>query len=978
MTGFAGKTWPVPADMQAAAALAERLSERGRPFAALVRKHPAMIAAVGGNSPYLSELVLREAACLRQMLVAGPEAVTAAALARITDTPAGAPRARIAATLRQAKRQVALITGLADIAGAWDLAHVTAALSDLAERALQLAVAHLLHEAGRAGELRPGPGQPSGFTVLGMGKLGARELNYSSDVDLILLYDPDAHPYHADRLGACFSRMARGLVALMETRDADGYVFRTDLRLRPDPAATPPAIALPAALTYYESMGQNWERAALLKARPVAGDLGLGEAFLGAIRPFIWRKHLDFAAVADIHAMKQRINRHRGQREPSGDSIARIAGYNLKLGRGGIREIEFLAQTLQLVWGGREPGLRVPTTIGALQVLTRAGHLPARAAGELAAAYRFLRTAEHRLQMVADRQTHTLPDTPAGLAAFAGFLGFPDAASLAETLLRHLGRVQARYAQVFESVPSAPDLGYALDFRGAKDNPTTLAALAALGFTQAPVIVASVRGWRAGRLRALRSERARELLDSVLPLLLAALARQTNPDAAFARLDALFARLPAGVQVLSLFQRNPALIERVAAVLGAAPSLADHLASVPAALEGLLTQEVPPKPSRLLSERLADARSLEDSVEVISRVVRGEEFRISVATLEGRFDADAAGVARATLAEAALAALLPRVLAEHTRRYGTVSGGAMAVVALGKAGGREMMAGSDLDLMLIYDHPANVDESRPPPGSTGRRLGAGEWYIRAAQAYIGALTLRGPLGALYAVDMRLRPSGNQGPVAVSLRSFQTYHIDSAWTWERMALTRARVVAGPPALVSRLRAAIVEAIGHAGGAGRIRTDAAEMRARLARDLPPTGAWDVKLRPGGQMEVEFIAQTLQLCHARKYPGVLNQSTGIALRRLADAGLLDQDDATMLIGADHFWRSVQGMLRITLGRGTDFDPFPEPVLHALARATGQATVDLPDFRAKLELIADQVRAAFVRIVGKLNDPPEKEPTG
>jgi glutamate-ammonia-ligase adenylyltransferase len=674
--------------------------------------------------------------------------------------------------------------------------------------------------------------------------------------------------------------------------------------------------------------------------------------------------------------MKQRIDRHRGWRDGGSEPVARVAGYNLKLGRGGIREIEFLAQTLQLVWGGREPRLREPTTLGALRVLARAGRLPRRAATELASAYRFLRNAEHRLQMVADRQTHALPETSAGLTGFAVFMGFPDAASLAATLLRQIGRVQARYAQVFENVPSPPQSGPRLDFRGREDPPATLAALSAMGYAQPAAIIAAVRGWQAGRVRALRSERARELLESVLPLLLSALARQVHPDAAFARLDTLFARLPAGVQLLSLFQRNPALCDRVAAVLGAAPSLADHLASVPSALEGLLSPEIPPPPMRLLRERLADARALEDAISIISRVVRGEEFRISVATMEARLDADAAGRSRSRVAEAALAALLPRVLAEHARRFGHVPGGDMVVVALGKAGGREMMAGSDLDLMLVYDHPSEVEESIPLAGNTTRRLAASDWYIRAAHLYVGALTSPGPLGVLYAVDMRLRPSGNKGPVAVSLRSFRNYHFESAWTWERMALTRARVVAGPPVLAKRVQAAIRQAMSNAGSSGRIRNDAAAMRARLARDLPATGPWDVKLRAGGQMEVEFIAQVLQLSHGRAHPGVLSQTTRMALARLGEAGFLDRDDAAMLIKADHLWRSVQGLLRITLGR--EIPPMlPEPVLHTLIQASGRPAVDLAGFRATLDDMAEQVRTAFTRIVGPVADSQEKGPT-
>jgi glutamate-ammonia-ligase adenylyltransferase len=956
--------------------LRERFAELGSSAARLVRTHGGMLNAIGGNSPYLADLALRESKTLLELIKKGPDEVVRRSLAAITATSPDAPQQQVAALLRQTKRKVALATALADIGGVWNLQQVTFCLSDLADAALRLAVAHLLRTAARSGQLqlRPSgdPSEGSGFVVLGMGKLGARELNYSSDIDLVLLYDPAAHSQRDD-LGGGFTRIARGLVNLMQARDSDGYVFRTDLRLRPDPAATPLVVALPACIAYYESMGQNWERAAMLKARPVAGDIAMGQNFLAAIRPFIWRKHLDFAAVADIHAMKRRINAHRdqfasaGRRGAGADPISFLQGYDVKLGRGGIREIEFLVQTLQLVWGGRAPALRDPTTLGAMRLLVRAGHLAPRAATELAAAYRYLRMVEHRLQMVADRQTHLLPERRDQFEAFALFMGCRDAMTLARALLRHLGRVQTRYAEVFEAVPGTPEACCRLDFRGAADRPATLSALLELGFSQPQVIVDAVRGWQAGRLRALRSLRAREVLDLVLPALLAALAKQAQPDAAFVRFDHFLSRLPAGVQLLSLFHRNPRLIDRVAAVLGAAPSLADHLARVPAALDGLLSPEAPILPAKLLRERLRDSRGLEDAITAISRALREEDFSLAVATMEGRLDADAAGLRRTALADAAMTHLVPLVLNDHASRFGRVRGGGLVVVALGKAGGREMMAGSDLDLMLVYDHPARVSESSVPSGSSARALPASQWYIRAAHAIVAALTSPGPDGPMYAVDMRLRPSGRKGPVAVSLTSFENYHRDTAWTWERMALTRARVVAGPAALRRRVEAAIRGAIWQAGTPARVRHDAAAMRARLARDLPPSGPWDVKLRPGGQMEVEFVAQVLQLIHASRHPDVCSPTTRVALQRLEHAGLLAPEDAALLRHADHVWRSVQGMLRIMLGRGV-VQSLPQPVVQAVSKAIAPAaeTVDTEGLRATLDLLAEQVRATFVRIIG------------
>ncbi len=954
---------PLAADAGAAERLTERFAEFGRTEARFAAGPGAkLLQALGGNSPYLAELALREPATLRDIHRIGPDAVVARAMGALAALRPTLPRPRLAAGLRQAKRDVALATAVADITGQWPLERVTEALAALAETALQRAVAHLLRAGHDAGELRlPNPDEPeqgSAFTVLGMGKLGARELNYSSDIDLILLQDPDSGVYHGESQGAFYTRLARDLVTLMEFRDADGYVFRTDLRLRPDPAATPPCIALPAAIAYYESMGQNWERAAMLKARPLAGDIGLGTAFLQEIRPFIWRRHLDFAAIADIHAMKRRIDEHkRTALSAAQDQVTRILGHNVKLGRGGIREIEFIAQTLQLVWGGRDPALRVLRTREALKLLVRAGHLKRRAAAELDAAYVYLRGVEHRLQMVADRQTHVLPDKREEMERFAIFMGEADAASFAARLLGHLAIVQTRYGELFDAVPQ-PEGGTAepLDFSGVDLPEATVTAIAAMGFANPPAVIAAVRAWNGGRVRALRSQRSRETMRVLLPQLLAALARQANPNAAFARFDEFIGRLTAGVQILSLFQRHPALLDRVAVILGAAPSLSDHLARTPAALEALLTPDSTANVDRVLRARLDDARTLEDAIAIIRGTVREEEFAISVGTLEGRLDADAAGLARTAVADAALAALLPLVLDDFAGRFGRVKGGSMVVVLLGKAGGREMMAGSDLDLMFIYDHPEDVTESRG-----GRPLPSSQWFIRAVHAYVAALTAPDADGPLFAVDMRLRPSGNKGPVAVPLAGFERYHASEAWTWERMALTRARVVAGPAKLRTKVERAIRTAIATAGEPARIRADAASMRARLLRDLPPTGLWDVKLRPGGQIEVEFIAQTLQL--------LAGQPAGPATRDALTA-LLPPDEAAPLLGADRLWRTVQGMLRILYGRnpGAKLSEAAAAALLIAAREAGVSAVDLDGLVATFEEAAREVRAAFIRIVGAI----------
>ncbi len=973
--------WPAPYDEAAADRLVEAFRDLGQTEADLTKTPQclSMLRCLGGNSPYLAAVAIAESVALQRFVTAGPDSVAAEILAQLGLVPPQAARATVAAELRRAKRKIALLTGLADIGGLWPLEPVTAALSDLAERALRLSVGHLLRAAHDTGKIRlQDPDHPelaSGFAVLAMGKLGARELNYSSDIDLILLYDQSAPTYagHTPEygIGSFKARMARDLVSLMQDRDANGYVFRTDLRLRPDPSATPLAVSFDTAVTYYESLAQNWERAAMIKARPIAGDMALGHQFLEAIRPFVWRRGLDFAAMADIHAMKRRINaRKASARGGTGDPVAQIAGRDVKLGEGGIREIEFLVQTLQLVWGGRTPSVRVSSTHAAMAALVESGHLKPEAAQDLLAAYAFLRQVEHRLQMVADRQTHSFPNIGRDLDRVACFLGYQGPAAMAQDFLLHIGKVRGHYQAVFEFVPDPlvvepvrPDLDFRLD---GLDGAGIVAALTSLGYQEPEAIMASVRGWLAGHVRALRSLRARELMTTMVPAILTTLVRQAHPDEAFKRFDRFITALPSGVQPMSLFQHNPALLDRIALVVGGAPKLAEHLARYPNALEGLIASEDHLSPRRMLQTRIAGTTRLDESIQVIRRAVKERDFLLSVATLEGRLDADAAGRHRSALADATLSALIPRVLADFSTRFGTVEGGALVVVAMGKAGGREMLPASDLDLMFIYDHPSDVTESQ------GRRnLPSSQWFVRATQACVAAFTAPGPEGQMYAVDMRLRPSGRQGPVAVSLASFIRYHASDSWTWERMALTRARVVAGPPALRARVRRTIREAIHRADDPVKIKADATAMRVRMLRDLPSQGPWDVKLRAGGLVEVEFIAQVLQLVHVRDHPAVQNPTTRSALHRLRQAGLLDPRDADLLVRADHLWRTVQGILRITVGQvSTDDLPLsPAHLLLQAVAAAGTAAVGVPELLRDLDALAQQVRTLFTKYVGVLD---------
>ena len=937
-----------------------------------------LLDRMAAHSPFLADLCWAEAPTLTRLLDRGPEDAMQCALDPLTKADPAAARDAVASLLRRAKRQGALVVAAADLSGAWALDRVTLALSDLADLAIDFACAHLLLDAARRGQVRlpRTKGEPrqitkgSGLIVLGMGKLGGRELNYSSDVDLLLLHDPDSPSYHEEYGAAPYVRLARDLVRLMEERTAEGYVFRTDLRLRPDPAATPLCVSVPMALSYYESLGQNWERAAMIKARPVAGDRAAGDAFLRELRPFVWRRHLDFAAVADIHSIKRQINRHKAD-HGAGSEIG-VAGHDVKLGAGGIREIEFTVQVLELIWGGRDPALRDPTTLGALAGLAAAGKLDRRAAADLADAYVFLRTTEHRIQMVADRQTHRLPEAPEELARIASFMGYASTEEFAEALTAHQRRVQGHYARLFEAAPqlSSSQGAGSLVFTGVDDDPETMATLRGMGFRDPSSVAAMIRSWHHGRPRAMRSERARELMTELMPALLAAFARQREPDAALARFDMLLQRLSAGVQWLSLLHRNPRLLIRLSGMLGAAPQLADRIARRPAALEGLLAGSYAApgeKPLAALPALMREARDLDETLEATRRLVAENMLDIDAAELEGRVDADSSGEQRSAIADAAIAVLLPAVQNDFTRRFGRVPGGGLAVLALGKLGGREMLPGSDLDLIFIYDHDAEAE------GSEGgaRSLAPSEYFIRLSHQVVAALTTPGRHGSAFEVDMRLRPSGNKGPVATRLSSFERYHMQEAWTWERMAQTRARVVAGPAALSRQISSALEAALTAPRDVEKVFADAVAMRARMLRELPADGPWDLKAMTGGLVEVEFIAQAMTVAHAHRHPKLLRRTTRLVLGELGHQGLLEEREAATLIQAERLWRSLLGLMRLTVGKWKE-PGLPVTVEEALRLGAGtlihQEVRDLAELRALMEAHAATVRTAFERHLGRL----------
>lgn len=932
-----------------------------------------LLEGVFGGSPFLQQVAAREPRFLALLLERGPDEARSQVEAEAEQAyQAALSGEHPGTTLRIAKRRLSLLTAVADIAGVWSLEQVTGAFSDFADRAIVAALAYAVVDAARHGSLRLGdarhPLKECGLVVLGMGKLGARELNYSSDVDLVMFYDPDRFCVrNADTQQRDAIRLGKSMARTLSDRTAEGYVFRTDFRLRPDPGATPIAVSVNAAEEYYETLGQNWERAALIKARAVAGDLSAARAFLLSLRPFIWRKHLDFAAIQDIHSIKRQIDAHRG-----GGKIC-IAGHNVKLGRGGIREIEFFAQTQQLIWGGRIPSLRVRGTVEALQALAYAGKISEAAALNLAEDYAFLRRLEHRLQMVHDEQTHAIPSELERLAQFARFFGFTSADAFGAALIERLRRVESHYAMLFEDAPDlipSDALGGNLAFTGGEADPDTLETLARLGFNQPATVDAAVRGWHHGRCRAMRSTRARELLTEMMPQLLKALSTRPDPDGAFIAFDRFLHGLPAGVQLFSMLHANPSLLELLADILGVAPALADHLARTPSVLESVLSApdffRVPPDVPELAAELdglQSVARDAEELLDISRRWANDRKFQIGTLMLTGALDSRTAGRAWSRVAEAALTCLLPRIEAEFVRSHGRVPGCHMAILGMGKLGGGEMTATSDLDLIFVYgaaegDVPLESMSDGPKP------LPAAQYFARLSQRLINSLSAPTAEGRLYDVDMRLRPSGKAGPIAVSVRAFERYHEQDAWTWEQMALTRARVVAGPFQLAARIDKIIRSTLCRPRDTDALVLAVAEMRERMATELGTNSLWQVKHLRGGLVDIEFIAQYLQLRHAHQRPDILSTNTRDALQKLCAAGVLPANTTDDLVQALDLWQAVQSRVRLTVGHVTALgrDDAPQTLRVAMEGLRGHSFDSLVD---EMTTAAERVHDYFQQLI-------------
>jgi glutamate-ammonia-ligase adenylyltransferase len=820
---------------------------------------PEARARAEAHSPFLRGLIRREDELLAQMAAQGFEAALETALARLDP-------ADPAATLRQARAGVALSVALADLAGAWPLEQVTAALTRFADTALDFAIQAAFADRGHA---------PQGLAALALGKMGSHELNYSSDIDLIFLHDPETLPTRdgEDPTEAAV-RLVRRVVTLLSERTADGYALRVDLRLRPDPDSTPSSLPVGAAEHYYQSQALAWERSAFIRARAAAGDITLGQNFLAAIQPFIWRRSLDYSALAEIREVSHQIRDHFAEGQKLGP------GFDLKRGRGGIRECEFYAQVHQMIFGGRDPSLRDGATMDALAALAAAGRISDADAKLLAEAYRHYRTLEHRIQMVADQQTHAVPKLAAERAQVAGLVGAANWRAVEAELAPRLKAVARLYDRLLET--GEGQRGPRLP-QGAE----SVQAWASNARIRDPQLLATLTdGWRSGRPRSLRAPEAQRAFEQVIPQLLLQVATGRTGREALLRLDQLIAALPSGVQFWRLLAAHPALLKVVGRLLTTTPLLADALARRPSLLDVLLEPASP----------LPDIAAASAELESLCRGLEGEQLldRVRVWTAERRFalgvqlidgtvtPADASREL-SLMAEAAVTLLARTTTAEFTARHGEIPGGSLVPLALGRFGGGQLTAQSDLDLVFLFTGSYEAPSTGTPP------LSASAWFNRLVHRLVAALTVPTAAGPLYEVDTRLRPSGADGLLAVSLDSFVRYQQEEAGVWEQMALTRARPIACTVQDAAHAQAAINALVAAPRDPDHVRREAAEMRRHMARHKPQAGPFDVKLMKGGLVDIEFIVAVRALLAGAPVPADLEAAATLHAPELVEPARL-----------------------------------------------------------------------------------------
>jgi glutamate-ammonia-ligase adenylyltransferase len=905
-----------------------------------------LIAGVAGCSPFLSAIMRRAPELVASLLDEPPESSAArlcAAALVAADTADPKEQARL---LRLAKREAALAHALAEISGAWSTMEAAHSWSLFADHCVNSALRMALRQTTRFGFSavdEAAPERASGVVALAMGKHGAFELNYSSDIDLVVLYD-SASPAlsggdDAKRIAVA---AAKAMVARLNDQTADGYVFRTDLRLRPDPGVSPAALSVAAAEAYYEGYGQNWERAAYIKARAAAGDIRVGEAFIAALRPFIWRKYLDFSAIDDIHAILRQVAAGKG--EIDGD----LNGFDLKRGPGGIRAIEFFAQTNQLIAGGKNPDLRHRSTLDALAALTRSGALSEDARETLGAAYLSHRRIEHRIQMIADEQTHRLPLNRDDWDRLGAFAGFEDAAALRDSVRRNLRAALTETTRLYRV--DATDVASPLNFAGVDAEAATLAELARLGFKEPGAVIATVRRWVAGEFRATRTPRARALLAKMTPALIEAFARAGDPDAAVRAFQSFLETLPAGVQIFALLANRPDVFDNLISIVTISPHLAREIARRPHLTEAMIESRwpAPAVAAEDLRQEARDRAATESDFELAINAVRRwgheENFAVSAQLVLGLIAPPDAALRFTHIAEAAISACLSEAERQTAQKFGAAPG-ALAIVALGRLGAAEMTAASDIDVMYVYDAPGSAD--------------APAYYGRLVRRAVAAIASPSEEGALYDVDMQLRPSGSKGPVAVSFAAFEHYYRAEAWTWEKMALVKARAIAGSTELCARIDAEIAAILEQSRDPLKTLRDVDDMRERLYSSRPARSAYDLKLARGGLIDIDFILQSAVLCAPADAAPPRSFAPQRLIAALEKAGRLTAQEGLVLSEAYRVFEGVNQLARAAAGGLFAPSAAGAPLIALMARMAGASTLE--EFDARLAALRANVDALF-----------------
>ena len=783
--------------------------------------------------------------------------------------------------------------------------------TQLAEACLRIGLEALEADfAERSGVVRAADGSVQRLVVFGLGKLGGGELNFSSDVDLVYAYEHDGESDGARALAASdyFARLGQQLAKLLDEVTADGFCHRVDLRLRPFGNAGRVALSFTAMELYFQREGRDWERYAWQKARPVAGDLEAGERLLHTLRPFVYRRYLDFGALDGLRTMKAAIAAEVARKEMAND---------IKRGAGGIREIEFLAQALQLIHGGREPGLRQRSLLPVLKTLVDLGHMPAATSDELIQAYHFLRKLENRLQMLSDAQTHVLPEDATLRQRIAGGLGYEDWEALLAEVVAWRARVSAEFGALLaprERVRGASDLS--LYWQALPDD-AQAETLQLAGYEAFDALHRNLVDFaKSPGVRDL-SDAARTRLDRVLPALLQLASNSAQPDAVLRRLLPLLHTILRRASYLALLDEQPQALQRLVDALARSALLADRLAAHPLLLDELLDRRLSGDlPDRADMQAACNAAvrdgDVEASLHALNEVRHALSFRLALALLDDRCTAQDCASRLAWLADAVVGAVLQVVLEEMRSAHGDVADACFAVLGYGSVGGEELGFGSDLDLVFLYHAPDDAQSDG------ARSLDASRWFARLGQKLVSLLGTGTGAGRLYEVDMRLRPDGNTGLLVSTLASFSDYQRARAWTWEHQALVRVRGVAGDPGLIDAADGVRAEVLGRLRDPEQLGDDVSSMRRKMRAELDRSDAaiFDLKQGEGGLVDLEFLLQFLVLRDAAARPALLrSRSTPALLDAARAAGSLSEDMHSALLAAHS--SLLDAGLRCTLDR-------------------------------------------------------------